>query len=136
MNATSFASPRQIGHRLTVCWVILSLLAVSWMEPSSLGYAMRSRLNAQGQVASVAMFIMAAIGLVDAFADLCGRGIGMLARHRTLAYVLLSFAHAAVLYSSARAGVVTWILAQYAVPAMSCIWIAFFDVHYNKRPAS
>lgn len=126
---------RQVGHRLTVCWMTLALLSVTWWEPESLSFHLIHYTNGWGHALSYLMAIMAVIGIADAIVNdvLPDKySIPWVGQYRHIGYVILAVAHMVFVYVMARNHDVTWLAAQFITVAVGCIWIASFDTYYHR----
>lgn len=130
---------RQVGHRLTICLLTMAMTAVAWWEPASLSHHLLTRVDGWAQAVSIAMVLLAAIGVADVVVNdmLPPRFVlpGVDA-YRHLGYMALGAMHLVYVYSMARSWLITWLAAQFLVAALGCIWIACFDTYYHRQGKS
>lgn len=127
---------RQVGHRLTVCWATLGMIAVAWWEPTSLSYLLLHRAAGWAHGVSVAMVLMAVLGIADAVVnDILPERYVLpgVAQYRHLGYSVLGTLHLVYVYAMARASEVSWLTAQWLTLALACVWIACFDTYYHRQ---
>lgn len=124
---------RQLGHRLTVCWLTVLIVSVGWLEPASLSHFVVQRGGPAGQVAAALLVLAAAAGLVDALAEMAGRRSRWLAVNRQQGYLLMAALHVAFVLTMAMSGSLNWLSLQYGALAMGAVWIAVMDVALHRE---
>lgn len=129
----SLIEVRQLGHRLTVCWLTVLIVSVGWLEPTSLSHFVVQRGGMAGQVAAGLLVLAAAAGLVDAFSEFAGRRSRWLAVNRHQGYLLMAAMHVAFVLTMAMAGSLNWLALQYGALAAGAVWIAVMDVALHRE---
>lgn len=129
----AFVEVRQLGHRLTVCWLTVLIASVGWLEPTSLSHVVVQRGGLAGHVAAALLVLAAAAGLVDALAEMAGRRSRWLAVNRHQGYLLVAALHVAFVLTMAMSGSLNWLALQYGALAMGAVWIAVLDVALHRE---
>ena len=128
--------PRQVGHRLTACWLTLGVLSVAWFEPSSLSADILDRAGYWGHTIGLALAVCAVLGIADTFVnDILPAGCCLpgLPDYRHAGFMVMSILHLSFVWAMIMAEALTWVAAQYVCLALSCIWIASFDTVYHRE---
>lgn len=128
---------RQVGHRLTVAWLTLALLAITLWEPTSLRYRVVHDAGAVGIAVSLLIGLAALAALLDvALNDLRPRPLlAFLQRHRVQAYAVQGAVNLVLVWAMWRAGALTWVAAPYVVLACASFWISGFALLHELDEA-
>lgn len=125
---------RQIGHRLTVAWLSLSVFLVTFLEPDSLRGQIVKDSGIIGTAVAASLAIIAVITLVDVVVN------DVLSERYTLQvtqtarmhlYMVQAVLNMAVVGTAVMAGIFSWVLCTYLVLALASVWIAVFDVWHR-----
>ena len=125
---------REVGHRITVSLVALSLFCVGLLDPYGHGWALLHSPDGIGVFISWSLAAMAVVSLLDVVINdvLSERyTLHITQQLRTLWYMLQAMLNMGVVGAAVKTGQFSWILSTYAVLAFSSTWIASFDVWHR-----
>lgn len=130
----SFLSAREVGHRLTVSFVSLSVVLLTWMEPSSLRFRVVEQSGQVGWVFTFVMAVMAVVAILDVLVnDLLPERykLPMVMEGRMYAYMLQAAMNISLVAAITHWHTWAWTAAVHLVLAGSSIWIAVMDTYYR-----
>lgn len=129
-----YSQPREVGHRLTVSFVSLSVVLLTWYEPDSIRHRIVEQSGAVAWAFTLLMAVMACTALADVVVN------DMMSNRYTLPFIKSCRMYAYMLQALmniAMVGAVTnwhtwsWVAAIYIVIAVSSVWIAVADTYYH-----
>lgn len=125
---------RQIPLRVLLCAQTLMVAGIAIYEPRSLNYAM---VQSGGVEAYASLAILSVLALL-ALADVVINDIlphdwesKWCFQHRHLLWAGMGCTFAAYAFVLSRQHVGAWLAATFAVYAVGCMAVAFFDLHYR-----
>lgn len=129
-----FLPAREVGHRLTVACVALSVVLLTWLEPSSLRFRVIEQSGPLGWWFTFAMAAMSVVAILDVLVnDLLPSRFTMPAimEGRMYAYMLQGAMHLSLVSAITHWHNWAWTAGIHLVLAGSCVWIAVMDTYYR-----
>lgn len=130
----SLLSAREVGHRLTVSFVSLSVILLTWLEPTSLRFRVIEDSGELGWWFTFAMAFLSVVAILDVLVnDLLPNRytLPMVMKGRMYAYMLQGTMHLSLVAAITHWHTWAWTAAIHLVMAGSCVWIAVMDTYYR-----
>lgn len=131
---SSFSAARGVGHRFSVAFATLAVIAGIWLDYSSPLYALVMESNTIGRPFTIALAVMSCIAVLDAFVNdvLDSRyNLKQVAKGRLYFYMLQAAMHLAIFSTGLGRGAWSWSLLVFLSLAFSCGWIAVLDTYHR-----